>query len=201
MSTLNLNRTEGPLHTGGSIPTTEHYKRLKKASDISPTCWKLFQTTHKFKGDPNKWVNSKSEIVANEYEKRIVERDSQEPLGDDVSIQQADDIIFLDVVGGVDKKGRIYGLGPEAERYKRSRSSTYDGISSSEYQHMRTIISDLSAENMTLKEKLKTHEELIHQSQEDSHLLREQLFQFMEKLSLSHLPPRSDPPPPPPPTT
>jgi hypothetical protein len=105
----------------------------------------------------------------------------------------------LDVVGGVDEKGRIYGLGPEAEKNKPSRSSTYDGISSSEYQHMRTIISDLSAENTTLNEKLKTHEELIHQSQEDSRLLREQLFQFMAKFSLSHhLPPHSDPPPPPP---
>jgi hypothetical protein len=106
----------------------------------------------------------------------------------------------LDVVGGEDKKGRVYGLGTEAGKYKPSRSSTYGGISPSEYQHMRTIISDLSAENTTLKEKLKTHEELIHQSQEDSRLLREQLYQFMAKFSLS-LPPRSDPPPPPPPTT
>jgi hypothetical protein len=108
----------------------------------------------------------------------------------------------LDVVGGVDKKGRVYVLGPEAEKYKPSRSSTYHGISPSEYQHMRTIISDLSAENTTLKEKLKTHEELIHQSQEDARLLREQLFQYMAKFSSSHhLPPHSDPPPPPPPTT
>ncbi|WJX95097.1 hypothetical protein P8452_76456 [Trifolium repens] len=114
-----------PLHIGGSIPTTEHYKRLKKSSDTSPTCWQLFQTTHKIKGDPNKWVSKKSEGIANKYEEKIVERDSQEPLGDDASIHQADDIIFLDVVGGVDKKGPIYGLGPEAEKYKPSRSSTY----------------------------------------------------------------------------
>ncbi|WJX29777.1 hypothetical protein P8452_18382 [Trifolium repens] len=201
LNKVNRISSNGPLHTGGSIPTTEHYKRLKKSSDTSPTCWQLFQTTHKYKGDPNKWVSTKSEAVANEYEKRIVERDTQEPLGDDASIHQADDDdIFLDVVGGVDKKGRVYGLGTEAGKYKPSRSSTYGGISPSEYQHMRTIISDLSAENTTLKEKLKTHEELIHQSQEDSRLLREQLYQFMAKFSLS-LPTRSDPPPPPPSTT
>lgn len=38
--------------------------------------------------------------------------DSQEAPRDDVSSHQSDDIIFLDVVGGVYKKGRIYGLSP-----------------------------------------------------------------------------------------
>ncbi|CAK8531106.1 unnamed protein product [Lathyrus sativus] len=97
INTHNRRFSDGPLHTRGSIPTTEHYKRL------------------------------------NEYEKRILERDSQEAHGDDVSSHQSDNNIFLDVVGGVDKKGRIYGLGPEAAKYKSFRSSTFDGISSSEY--------------------------------------------------------------------
>ncbi|XP_058781747.1 uncharacterized protein LOC131655966, partial [Vicia villosa] len=130
--------------------------------------------------------------LQNEYEKRILERDSQEAHGDDVSSHQSDNIIFLDVVGGVDKKGRIYGLGPEAAKYKPSRSSTFDSISSSEYEQMRTVISDLSTENNTLKEKLKTHEDLIRASQEDSRLLREQLFRFMESFSAGHQPPRPD---------
>jgi hypothetical protein len=60
---------------------------------------------------------------------------------------------------------------------------------------------NLSVENTTLEEKLKTHEELIHKSHEDSRLLREQLFQFMAKFSSNHLPPHLDPPLPPPPTT
>jgi len=107
---------------------------------------------------------------------------------------QSNNIIFLDVVGGVDKKGHIYGFGPEAGKYKPSSSRSFDGISPSEYEHMRTVISKMSAENMTLKEQLKTHEELIcaskgessllrEQSQEDSHLLREQ---FQKLRSFFH---------------
>ena len=118
---------------------------------------------------------------------------------------QSDNFIFLDVVGGVDKKGRIYGLRAEAGKYKSSSSRSSDGISPSEYEHMRSAISKMSDENMELKERLKTNEELIRasqedsrlaqeqsqQSQEDSRLLREQLQKFMESFAQghSHLPP------------
>ncbi|KEH43854.1 hypothetical protein MTR_1g103480 [Medicago truncatula] len=67
---------------------------------------------------------------------------------------------------------------------------------------MRTAVSKMSAENMELNERLKTNEELIRasqeesrlvqeQSQEDSRLLREQFQKFMEYFSQghSHLPP------------
>ncbi|AES97948.2 hypothetical protein MTR_5g062110 [Medicago truncatula] len=70
------------------------------------------------------------------------------------------------------------------------------------FGHMRTAISKMSAENMELKERLKTNEELIRasqresrlareQSQEDSRLLREQFQKFMESFTQSHsyLPP------------
>ena len=95
---------------------------------------------------------------------------------------QSDNFIFLDVVGGVDKKGRIYGLGSEAGKYKPSSCRSSDG--------------------KELKERLKTNEELIcasqeesrlarEQSQEDSRLLREQFQKFMESFTQghSHLPP------------
>jgi hypothetical protein len=127
--------------------------------------------------------------LQDEFEKRIIERDShEEALGDDVSRHESDNIIFLDVVGGVNKKGRIYGLGPIAGKYKPSRSSRSDGILQSEFEQMR-------AENASLKEKLKAHEELIRASQEDSRFLREQMTKLMEMVSQGH------PPPPPPPST
>ena len=54
--------------------------------------------------------------MQDEFVKRIIERDShEEALGDDVSSHESDNII-------VNKKGRIYGLGPEAGKYKPSRS-------------------------------------------------------------------------------
>ncbi|XP_039683086.1 uncharacterized protein [Medicago truncatula] len=108
----NRRSSNGPLHTCGSIPTIEHSKRLKTDSNMTPSCWEVYLKTHKMKGDPSKWVSSKSQMVADEYERRIFERNSQQTEGDDVSNDhQSDNFIFLDVVGGVDKKGRIYGLG------------------------------------------------------------------------------------------
>ncbi|RHN72697.1 hypothetical protein MtrunA17_Chr2g0290591 [Medicago truncatula] len=107
---------------------------------------------------------------------------------------QSDNIIFLDVVEGVDKKGHIYGLGPEAGKYKPSTSIPFDNISPSEYEHMMTVISKMSVENMTLKEQLKTHEELIRSSKVESRLLRERSHedscllreQFQKFRSLFH---------------
>jgi hypothetical protein len=113
--------------------------------------------------------------LQDEFEKRIIERDShEEALGNDVSRHESDNIIFL------------YGLGPEAGKYKPSRSSRSDGILQSEFEQIR-------AENASLKEKLKAHEELIRASQEDSRFLREQMTKLMEMVSQGHL----HPPPPP----
>ena len=82
---------------------------------------------------------------------------------------QSDNFIFLDVVGGVGKKGRIYGLGDRGRKISSSSRSS-DGISPYEYEHMRTAISKMSAENMERKERLKTNEQLIRASQEESRL-------------------------------
>ena len=125
-----------------------------------------------------------------------------------MSSQQSDNSIFMDVVGGVNKKGRIYGLGSEAGKYKASTSRSFDGIFHSEYEQMKSLVSSLTVENKTLHERLETHEdrfrsneELIRSSQEESHILREQLYNFMQNFSLSRpfpLPSHADPLPPPP---
>jgi hypothetical protein len=48
--------------------------------------------------------------------------------------------VSKDTIGGVDKKGHIYGLEPEAGKYKPSSSRSTDDISPSEYKHMRIAI-------------------------------------------------------------
>lgn len=79
--------------------------------------------------------------------------------------QQSANNIFLEVVGGVDTKGRIYGLGPEGRKgkYKPSAKSSI-GISPSEYEQMMTEISNSTAENNRLKQQLEgiltTHEQI-----------------------------------------
>ncbi|KAL2333580.1 hypothetical protein Fmac_014793 [Flemingia macrophylla] len=207
----NRNSSDGSLHTGGSIPTFEHFKRLKISADMTPTCWDLFQKTHKT-ANGDKWVASKAERIAtanprrrrvnlqrkkeecserlataasiflrssslrygeneflpNEYQRRLSERESHQSSGDGASSSvQYENSIFYDVVRGVNKKGRIFGLGSEAGKYKASSSGSYDGISNSEYEHMKNLVSNLSEENKTLKEQLQSHSELICASQEE----------------------------------
>ena len=110
-------------------------------------------------------MSSKSETIAAEYERRIAERDLQQPSSDDVSNRPSNNSIFLDVVGGVTKKGRIYGLGPEGMKYKPSTCGTSsDGISQSEYEQMRTLIANLTAENKNLNDRFRVTEELVRSS-------------------------------------
>ncbi|KAJ1433471.1 hypothetical protein SESBI_06006 [Sesbania bispinosa] len=73
---------------------------------------------------------------------------------------------------------------------------------------MKVLVSSLTAENKSLQDRLQTHEErlrlneeLIRSSQEESRLLRDKLFRFMETISLGHSstgPSRLDPHKPPP---
>jgi hypothetical protein len=63
-----------------------------------------------------------------------------------------------------------FGVG----KYKHSSFTSLDNISPFEYEHTRAVISKTSAENMALKEKLKTREELIRASHNESRVLREQ---------------------------
>lgn len=111
----------------------------------------------------------------NEYASRILERDSQEALGGDgVSSEQSDNNIFLEVVGGVDKKKRIFGLGPEGQN--QFPSSTQSArISVSEYMQMKTECMQIKAENQILKEQMSG----LHANQE-------KLLKFMEAFSQSH---------------
>ncbi|KAL2347974.1 hypothetical protein Fmac_001974 [Flemingia macrophylla] len=119
-------------------------------------------TTNKKEDDDN-W-----DLPENECERRLSKRKSQQSSGDGASSVQFQNNIFYDVVGGVNKKGRIFGLDSEAGKYKPSSSRLFDGISNYEYEKMRNLVSNLSQENKTLKEQLQSHLELIRASQEES---------------------------------
>lgn len=123
--------------------------------------------------------------LQNKYEKRIIERDLKEVLGDNVSSRQFDNTIILEFVGGVDKKGHIYGLGPEVANYKLSTSSRSDGISPSNYEQIRIVIFYLSLKKKTLKKKIKTHEDLIRASQKNpTHICLENNYFGLWKVFL-----------------
>ncbi|RDY12934.1 hypothetical protein CR513_02215, partial [Mucuna pruriens] len=92
-----------------------------------------FETHKTTKGDT--WVLSKAEMIVQ------ISRD-------DVSSHQFNNDMFYDVVGGMNKKGRILGQDSEARKYKLVFSITSsDGISLFEYDQMNSKISNLTEEN------------------------------------------------------
>ncbi|XP_057451918.1 uncharacterized protein LOC130743707 [Lotus japonicus] len=92
-----------------------------------------------------------------DFETQIAARDSQE--NEDGAHKKSNDDIYLEVVGGANKKGRIYGLGAEAGKFKRSKATSSHGVSPSGYETMINLVSTLTEENKKLKEKMKTYDE------------------------------------------
>ncbi|XP_057442938.1 uncharacterized protein LOC130734506 [Lotus japonicus] len=127
----------------------------KISSDKDLGCWDVFLKTHRYKKDPTKFVSPVAEQIAADYERSVTVRDSQENV--EGANKKSDDDIYLEVVGGVNTKGRIYGLGQLAEKYKRS-ATTVD-ISLSEHETMRHLVSKLSDENAMLKDQMKSYDE------------------------------------------
>ena len=80
-----------------------------------------------------------------------MERDSQQSIDNDFAPQD-DNTIYLDIVGGVNKKGRVYGLGSGSLSYfaSSSNSAIPEGISTSQYENLTSTISAL---NIELQEK------------------------------------------------
>ncbi|XP_020224283.1 uncharacterized protein LOC109806325 [Cajanus cajan] len=112
----NRNSSDGSLHTGESIPTSEHFKRLKISRDMTPTCWDLFQKTHKTANE-NTWVSSKAKRIANEYERRLSERQSQQLSGHHVFMSSAGS--FALAKGKGKARGKAVATGTAAAEKKK----------------------------------------------------------------------------------
>ncbi|KAJ1411558.1 putative transposase, Ptta/En/Spm, plant [Sesbania bispinosa] len=79
------------------------------------------------------------------YQSQIAESQSQS--GEGIS-QQSANSIYLEIVGGINKKGRIFGLGSQATTLKNSSTShsiSIDGTSSGEVAAMKAKIDALTA--------------------------------------------------------
>ena len=59
----------------------------------------------------------------------------------------------------MNKKGRIYGLGPVAKKYKLGHASSSDSVSISEYEAMKSLVVGLTSTNKELEKKIKTYDE------------------------------------------
>ncbi|KAK2369900.1 hypothetical protein QL285_082998 [Trifolium repens] len=105
------------VHSGGSISAKEHAKRMRVELNREPTCFEVYQRMHKPKEKSNEWFNEEQALIAESYQTKLFERDSQRDEG---SSQQSDDSIYMEVVGGINKKGLIFGLGSQAAAIKES---------------------------------------------------------------------------------
>nr|GMC60927.1 putative transposase En/Spm [Ipomoea batatas] len=126
----------GPsLHTGGSIPMTEHRRRLKEKLGEEPSHAALFQATHKRKNTDN-FVCKKAQNVmftANwspVYWIEIVTQKQQTQPELDQSI------VWYEATGGLKKGGYVFGFGSDTQHYfpevATQKKSTYGGSSSHE---------------------------------------------------------------------
>ena len=119
-----------------------------------------------------------------EYEKRICERDEQEDDHEGAE-KKSDDAIYMEVAGGLNKKGRVYGLGPVAGRYKCADASSSKSVSTSEYETMKSLVASLTDANKQLEQKMKTYDDKF-----------ESMETFMRAFTQNQHSPPSPPSPP-----
>ncbi|RZC28906.1 hypothetical protein D0Y65_000755 [Glycine soja] len=80
-------------------------------------------------------------------------------------VVKSNDNVFYDV-GGMDRKGRVFGLGSEIGKYKPSSSILFDGFSSHVYEKMKSQLSNLTKENKNMKEEHEMELQLLNQNEE-----------------------------------
>ncbi|XP_028548797.1 uncharacterized protein LOC110106413 isoform X2 [Dendrobium catenatum] len=122
------------LHTGGSVPHTEHRRRLKAHLGREPTPLELHTRTHQHQAD-QKWVDEKSKkahvskifwifrikiyfnkTICNLQDDFLRVRESRQSTGEGSSSGSAHTSEYQtwsEVVGGR-QRGRVYGMGSQA---------------------------------------------------------------------------------------
>ncbi|KAI0492086.1 hypothetical protein KFK09_026351 [Dendrobium nobile] len=110
------------LHTGGSIPHTEHRRRLKEMLGREPTPVELHSRTHKRQED-QQWIDERARKAHEEYTRL---RETHAASGEGYSsgsVEYSEYRIWSQAVGGM-QHGRVYGLGVQAQAYEEMSSST-----------------------------------------------------------------------------
>ncbi|XP_061366130.1 uncharacterized protein LOC133309386 [Gastrolobium bilobum] len=165
----NKSKFDGPTHSGGSIPFHEHARRLEDGvTDPSTLGWAVFKHTHTSKDDRDKWCNDKAKATADGFTRLREERDSQVIPGEDASSVASDNDLIVQASGGVNLKGRLYGLGTLGGAYKKSRLSNRLplGVSQQEHDRMRTLIMQLQGTVAQQEKRAAQQEERVAQQQE-----------------------------------
>nr|GMD90053.1 putative transposase En/Spm [Ipomoea batatas] len=140
------------LHSCGSIPMTEHHRRLKEKLGKDPSLADLYQHTHKRKNGDGAYVCAKAQKVL----------DTMNELRQ-TQTEASDVELWLEATDGVKRGGYVYGFGSDTQHYfpaasKKSKSQA--GASSSnaalmaEIQEMREENKMFREENKFIREEL-----------------------------------------------
>lgn len=114
----------GTLQSQGSISTQFLKRKLKRRLGHEVSAAEVFKAGHERKD--GKFINQRSELLWESFETRktmvVSDGETQEK-----SSLPTDNELFYELAGGIDKKGRVYGLGDANECYfeKPSLPSTY----------------------------------------------------------------------------
>ncbi|KAH0458272.1 hypothetical protein IEQ34_013587 [Dendrobium chrysotoxum] len=132
------------LHTGGSVPHTEHRRCLKQVLGREPTPVELHSHTHKRQED-QQWIDERARRAYEDYTRL---RESQAAAGECSSAgstDYSDYRTWSQAVGGM-QHDRVYGLGSQAYAYE-GQSSSGGSFSSSTQECLYTQqIAALTAE-------------------------------------------------------
>ncbi|KAI0509892.1 hypothetical protein KFK09_010492 [Dendrobium nobile] len=123
------------LHTGGSVPHTEHRRRLKASLGREPTPVELHSRTHKRQED-QQWIDERARKAHEEYT-RIRETHAASGEGSSGgSVEYSEYRMWSQAVGGM-QHGRVYGLGAQAQAYEGMTSSTASSFASSSHESLQ----------------------------------------------------------------
>ncbi|XP_065871848.1 uncharacterized protein [Euphorbia lathyris] len=156
-------------HTRGSISHSEILERLTTLLGRVPTSHELFAYTHTKRHDGSSWSDPRAQAVEEEYVRAVAASLQSEE-------NRAEDVLemYYQVVGGRNKKHRLYGLGDAACRYYGSASSqcppNTSGASTSAspdpYSHMQSQFDRSNQIVQTLVDSQERHDEGMQRGHE-----------------------------------
>jgi len=94
--------------------------------------------------------------------------------------QIEDDVLFLEAVGGFNKKGTVYGLGSESEAYYERPTSARQ---SARATYTPSVLSQMEARLKKSEDELHIATASLKKSEEEVHATREELKATKEELS------------------
>ncbi|GAU47069.1 hypothetical protein TSUD_302710 [Trifolium subterraneum] len=171
-----------PLHTCGSITTSQHRANLTELNGTPPTPSDLFVHTHQHRKNKT-WVDGRSEHVYEKFKRRKTE------LTQEASSQGAPPPKEIDVwteVAGI-RKGHIYGLGSESSsyagrrNYRGSDSASTEWVQSYEFEELKNE----REETRIKREEMRRERDEMRRERDE---LRYMVKQLMESINFQPKP-------------